>query len=58
MGMEKYGDAAPAEIFTGKQAAVVNDHLRRHGKALSDFTEDERKALDVDLDNAKSDEQE
>lgn len=49
MGMQKYGDNQPAEVFVGEEAVVVSSHLQRTGKALSDFSEEERNALDEDL---------
>lgn len=53
MAMKKYGDAQPAELFVGEEARVVNDHLRKTGKAVSDFSEGELAALNADLENVR-----
>lgn len=50
MTLKKYGDASKAEVFRGDKAAVVNEHLKKVGKSLEDFSDDERKDLHKDLD--------
>lgn len=38
------------EVLRGEEAQVLNDHFAKTGKyAVSDFSEDEREALDADL---------
>jgi hypothetical protein len=49
MAMKKTGDAVPAEVFTGEEAVVLNTHLQKRGKALSDFTDNQRDELEADL---------
>jgi len=49
MSMKKTGDAVPAQVFTGEEAVVLNEHLQKRGKALSDFTDNQREELDRDL---------
>lgn len=49
MAMKKTGDAVPAEVFSGEEAVVLNEHLQKRGKALSDFTDKQRAELDEDL---------
>jgi len=49
MAMKKTGDAVKAVVFSGEEAVVLNEHLQKQGKALSDFTDKQREALDSDL---------
>ena len=49
MAMKKYTTPEKAEVFSGKEATVVNKHLAKHGKAVSDFSDEEREALYADL---------
>ena len=54
MAMKKTGEAVPAEVFTGEEAVVLNEHLQKRGKALSDFTENQREELEADLEATRS----
>jgi len=48
--MKKYGSPAEAEVFSGKEAQLVNDYFQKTGKrAVSDFSEDEKKDFQKDL---------
>lgn len=47
--MKKYGQNEPLEVFRGKEAAVVNDHMQKVGKAVSDFDSEQLDALRADL---------
>jgi hypothetical protein len=47
--MKKYGNPEKVEVFSGEEATVVNTHLARTGKALTDFTDEEREAFHKDL---------
>ena len=51
MAMKKYADGEGKldVVFEGREASVVHDHLVRTGKALSDFNEGEREALEREL---------
>jgi hypothetical protein len=49
MAIQKIGDAQPASVFTGKEATVVSEHIQRLGKSVSDFSNEEKSALDSDL---------
>lgn len=49
--MRKYSQGeGNLEVLRGEEAVVVNKHLAKTGKAVSDFTDDERAALHADLD--------
>jgi len=56
MAMKKYTSPAEVTVFTGKEAEVVNDHLAKHGKAVSEFEEQELKDLSDDLEAAREEE--
>ena len=56
--MKKYGTPEKAEVFAGKEAAVINKHLAKTGKALSEFSEDELEAFQKDLDKAREKDEE
>lgn len=47
--MKKYGTPEKAEVFAGEEATVINRHLARVGKALSEFSQEEIDALNKDL---------
>jgi len=53
MSMKKYTSPEKVEVFYGEEAAVVNRHLKRVGKAISDFSEEEKEALSADLEKAQ-----
>jgi hypothetical protein len=54
MAMKKTGESEKLEVvYTGREASVVHDHLLKTGKALSDFDNEERAALDSDLESVK-----
>lgn len=57
MTMKKYADGeGNAEVFRGKEAEVLNEHLSKTGKSLADFSDKERDSFHKDLDSVKSDE--
>lgn len=49
MAMQKFGDSEPAEVFRGREASVVSEHIQKHGKAVSDFDDNQKSALNADL---------
>ena len=53
MAIKKYGDAERADVFRGKEATVVNQHIKKLGKAVSDFSEEELNALNKDLEEVQ-----
>lgn len=53
MAIQKYGQNEPAEVFRGREAAVVNDHMQRVGKAVSEFDENELDSLNNDLESVR-----
>jgi hypothetical protein len=56
--MKKYSQGEGSlEILRGDEAVVVNEHLSKTGKAISDFSDEERKALHSDLDKVRGTEE-
>lgn len=53
MTLQKTGDNQPAEVFRGKEAEVVNRHMQRTGKAVSDFGPDELQRLNIELESVR-----
>jgi hypothetical protein len=52
--MRKYSDSeGKLEVLRGEEAVVVNEHLSKTGKAVSDFDDSERQALHADLDRVR-----
>lgn len=53
--MKKYTQAeGELEVLRGLEAQALNDHFAKTGKrAVSDFSDEERKALDADLAEAR-----
>lgn len=50
MAMRKTGDSQKIEVaYFGEEAPIVNAHLQRVGKSVSDFSAEEREALESDL---------
>lgn len=50
MAMRKTGDAEKVQVaYFGEEAGIVNQHLQRVGKSIVDFSADEKKALNEDL---------
>ena len=50
MAIKKYGDAQEAKVaYVGEEARVVNEHLRKVGKPLSEFDKEETKSLQAEL---------
>jgi hypothetical protein len=44
------------EVLRGPEAQVLNEHFAKTGKyAVSDFSDDERQALDTDLNEVRAD---
>ncbi len=58
MTMKKYTSPEKVEVFYGDEAAVVNKHLKRVGKAVSDFSDEEKEALSADLEKVREKEAE
>ncbi len=58
MSMRKQGDAERnLEVLSGLEAQALNDNFSKTGKrAVSDFSEDELKSLNSDLDLARKQE--
>jgi hypothetical protein len=57
MAMKKYTSPAEVKVFTGVEAEVVNKHLSKNAKAVSDFNEDELSDLQSDLEGAREQEE-
>ena len=53
MTLQKTGDNERADVFRGPEAEVVNRHMQRVGKAVSEFDQDELKALDDELESVR-----
>lgn len=53
MTIKKYGERESFEVFKGLEAEVVNQHLRKTGKAVSEFDEGELAALNADLETVR-----
>lgn len=53
MALQKFGDAESAEVFRGREAAVVTSHMQRLGKAVSDFDDNEKQALQAELESVR-----
>jgi hypothetical protein len=59
MAMKKYAQGeGELEVFRGEEAVVVNQHMSKLGRAVSDFTDAEKIDLQSDLDALKPQEQE
>lgn len=56
MTLKKYGDAEQANVFHGREAQVVSTHMQRHGKAVSEFSKDEKAALSAELEAIQAEE--
>ncbi len=53
MSMKKYTSPEKMEVFHGEEAVVLNRHLKRTGKAVSDFNEEELKSFTEDLESVR-----
>ena len=53
MAMKKYTTPEKLEVFSGEEATVVNKHLSKTGKAVSDFNEEERDAFLTELESVR-----
>lgn len=51
--MQKFGDNQHAEVFQGKDAEIVNRHMAKTGKAVSDFDQDELQSLNSELESVR-----
>jgi hypothetical protein len=50
MAMRKTGDASKIDVaYFGEEAGIVNEHLTKTGKSVSDFNVEEKEALEKDL---------
>lgn len=58
MSMKKYTSPEKVEVFAGQEAAVVNRHLKRTGKAMSNFTEEELADLQSELESVRGEDSE
>lgn len=58
MPMKKYTQSeGKLEVLRGLEAQALNDHFAKTGKrAVSDFDEEERSALEADLEDARKQE--
>lgn len=54
MAIQKYGDAEQADVFHGREAQVVNVHMQRHGKAVSEFSQEQKATLDAELEQLRA----
>jgi hypothetical protein len=57
MTLKKYGDNQEAEVFRGEEATVVNKHIAKTGKAVSDFDTKELDALQDELEQVRAESQ-
>lgn len=57
MAMRKTGQDDKSKVldtvFRGREAQVFSDHMEKTGKVLGDFTDEERKAFEADLNEAR-----
>jgi len=52
--MKKYSQGeGNLEVLRGDEAVVVNEHLSKTGKAVTEFSDSERQALHADLDRVR-----
>ena len=59
MPMKKYTQSeGKLTVLRGAEAAVLSDHVVKTGKKVSDFSAEELKALDADLQAARGDSEE
>lgn len=59
MAMRKTGDASKIDVaYFGEEATIVNEHLRKVGKSVSDFSADEKKALNKELEEFRASKEE
>jgi len=56
--MKKYTSPEKIDVFYGKEAVVVNRHLGKVGKPISDFSDEEKEALSADLEKVREPEEE
>ena len=50
MAIRKTGDAEQIDVaYFGEEASIVNSHLQRVGKSVSDFSAEEKEALNQEL---------
>jgi hypothetical protein len=50
MAIRKTGDAQKIDVaYFGEEAGIVNEHLQKVGKSVSDFSAEEKEALTKDL---------
>lgn len=55
MAMKKTGDAQKIDVaYYGEEAGIVNEHLSKTGKAISEFNRDEKRALQEELESFRS----
>lgn len=59
MSMRKYADGeGKLEVLRGREANALNAHMERLGKfSVSDFSDDEREALQADLEKAREEDE-
>lgn len=53
MSMKKYTSPEKLEVFHGEEAVVLNRHLKRTGKAVSEFSDEERESFLSDLETVR-----
>ena len=57
MAIKKYAESeGKLTVLRGDEAAVLSNHISKTGKKVSDFSEDELKALNDELDSVRKQE--
>jgi hypothetical protein len=53
MSFQKFGDKEKIVPLDNEEQLVVQSHVVKTGKAVQDFTDEERDSLHIDLDNTE-----
>lgn len=53
MTLRKTGQPEQFEVFRGREASIVNSHVQRTGKAVSEFDQDELQLLTTELESVR-----
>lgn len=53
MTLQKIGQPEQAEVFRGREATIVNSHMAKTGKAVSEFDQDELQSLNSELESVR-----
>lgn len=52
--MQKFGDIEKIDVLRGREASVLNEHMRKSGTySVSDFSDDQKEELIKDLEEAR-----